>query len=189
MRNTYRIENNEIIIGQSLPVFIHNLNYHLAEIHVYKDGKIDCWGLMDLDNFIKKIKSGWIKTSIPENIEVYAFPLGNFQIEKFYPRCSEEELIKEIKDIIESLNDRSTSSQVCYEAFKLYQQNPSKENLDILKANYESIPDHNKQFVLGDMDVDDIPIRVILYGEAEYEKSDKARAQKQYIKEHYLKGQ
>lgn len=46
MRNTYRIENKEIIIGFALPVFICNLNYHLTEIQIFKDGKIDCWGLV-----------------------------------------------------------------------------------------------------------------------------------------------
>jgi len=188
MRNTYRIENDEIIIGRSLPVFIDNLNYHLTEIHIYKDGKIDCWELTDINGFIKKVKSGWIKTTIPKKHDLYAFPLGNFKVEEFYPRFSEDELIKEVKDVIKSLNDKPTSGELCYEAFHAFQKAPTNENLAFLKELYESIPNHNKQFVLGDMDVDDIPIRVVLYGESEYEKSDKGKIQMQYIKDTYLKG-
>ena len=189
MKNTYRREKDgEIIIGQSLPVFIHNYHYMLSEIHIYKDGMIDCWELTDLNGFIEKVRSGWIKTSIPDNHDLYAFPLGNFKIEKFFPGRSEEELIKEVKDILAILNNRPTSLNLCREAFQTYQSNPSKEHFNKLKESYELVPNHNKKFILGDMDVDDIPIRVILFGEDEYEKSHKGQVQRQLIKEHYLKG-
>ena len=187
MRNTYRKENGEIIIGQALPIFIHNLNFHLTELLVYKDGKIDCWGLVDFDTFVSKVKSGWVKTSLPKKADLYAFPLGNFRIKEFFPMQTEEELIKEVKDIVESLNDRPTTSELCTEAFRNWQLNQLNENREKLRTTYEAIPLHKRRFVLGDMDVDDIPIRVVIYGEAEFDKTHKGQIQKQYIKDYYLK--
>jgi hypothetical protein len=187
MRNTYRIENEEIIIGFALPVFINNLNYHLTEIQIFKDGKIDCWGLVDFDTFIHKVRSGWIQTSVPDGETIYAFPLGNFVINKFYQRRTGEELIKEVSDIIEELNDRPTTSIFCAQAFRNYQDNPTDENKKKLRTLYEEVPEHNRQFILGDMDVDDIPIRVVLYGESEFDKTHKGKIQRQYIKDHYLR--
>ena len=188
MRNTYRkTEDGEIIIGQALPVFIDNLHYQLSEIQVFKDGKIDCCGLIDFDTFVDKVKSGWIKTNIPDGTDLYAFPLGYFKINKFYPRRTGEELIKEVKDIIERLNDRLTIIQLCAQAFKDWQDNPTDKNKEWLKTAYEAIPTHNRQFVLGDIDVDDIPVRVVIYGEAEFDKTEKGQIQKEFIKEHYLK--
>jgi hypothetical protein len=50
-RRISRIENGAEIPGTWLNAFIHNGNYYLTEIRIYKDGKIDCWGLVDLDEF------------------------------------------------------------------------------------------------------------------------------------------
>ena len=47
----------------------------------------------------------------------------------------------------------------------------SEEVQQELRQAYEAIPAHNRQYVLGlgDMDVKDIPIRMIIYGEDEIE--------------------
>ena len=187
MRNTYRQEDGKIIIGVALPIFIHNVSYHLTEIQIFQDGKIDCWGLVDFDGFIGKLKQGWLQTTIPNNEKVFAFPLGNFEVSSFAPQKNSEELIKEVRDILERLNSRPTSDMICEKAFKAYISNPTVENETQLRMSYENVPIHNRRFILGDMDVDDIPIRVVLYGEEEFNKSQKAQLQKKYISQYYLK--
>lgn len=54
----YRIEDGEIIYGESRFVFVKNLGYYLTEIKIYADGMIDCWGLMDIDELKEKLDSG-----------------------------------------------------------------------------------------------------------------------------------
>lgn len=188
MKNTYRIEKDKLIKGKSLPIFIHNLNYHLTEIHIYEDGKIDCWELVDFDGFIKKIESGWIKTNLPKGEKVFAFPLGNFETKEFYPNRTENDLIKEVKDIIDGFQGKKTAEQYCVDAYKEYITNPTSENKHELKRTYELVAEHNQRFLLGDMDVDDLPIQVAIYGEKIFKQSHKAKIQEKLIREYYLKG-
>ena len=188
MKNTYRIENNKLIKGISLPLFIHNFHYHLTDIHIYEDGKIDCWELVDFDGFIKKIQSGWIKTNLPKGEKVFAFPLGNIETKTFHPNRSENELIKEVRDIIDGFQGKKTTEQFCIEAFENFIENPTIENRNELKRTYKLVAEHNRRFLLGDMDVDDLPIRAAIYGEKIFKESQKAQFQEKLIREHYLKG-
>lgn len=66
---TYRIVNAVTIPGLFLQAFIKNGDhYFVTEIKVYKDGMIDCWGMVDFDGFKEKVKQGWVKTNLPEGI-------------------------------------------------------------------------------------------------------------------------
>jgi hypothetical protein len=184
----YRDVGEVFVPGIALPVIIDNVSYHLAEIVVYKDGMIDCWGLIDLPSFEEKIRSGWVRTSIPDGSELSAFPLGGMKVERFFARRTETELLQEVKDIIEKLNDRPDSIARCHSAFTFYVQVPGPDSKEKLLRAYESVPRHNRQFILGDMDVDDIPIRVVLFGSDEFTRSRKAQIQERTIRERYLKG-
>lgn len=188
MNTRYRKTDEEFIPGIALPVIIDNLRYHLAEVIVYKDGMIDCWGLMDLPSFEAKLSSGWVKTSIPDGSELSAFPLGAMKVEKFFARRTQEEMMLEVRDIIEKLNNRPDSLAQCHAAFTSYVGGPNPESKKKLLHTYEAVPKQNRQFILGDMDVDDIPIRVLLYGADEFKRSKKATIQEGFIRQHYLKG-
>lgn len=59
--------------------------------------------------------------------------------------------------------------QKCQKAWEEYDQNPTKQTRDALKEAYEGVPEKERRFILGDMDVKDIPIRMVLYGEQEIE--------------------
>ena len=187
MNKTYREEDDKLIIGVSLPVFIHNLNYHLTEIHVYEDGMIDCWELVDFNGFKEKIKSGWIKTQLPKGENVSAFPLGHFEVNNFSPNRTEKELIKEVEDIINRFKGEKTSEEICLLKFETFKKNPNKETREDLHKAYEDVAEHNRRFLLGDMDVDDIPIRAVIYGDIVFQESQKAQLQENLIREHYLK--
>ena len=48
-----------------------------------------------------------------------------------------------------------------------YIETPTIKLRDELKLAYEKVPEHLRTYVLGDMDVKDIPIRMIIYGDEE----------------------
>lgn len=161
----YRENNGGLILGKSLPIYIHNLSYHLTELKIYTDGMIDCWELVTYEEFRKKVMSGWVVTELPKNTEVSVFPLGGFTATNIRNRVKPEELIKEVADIIKELNGKPDTSKICQLAFEEYQKKPTEINKEKLRVAYEAIPEHNRRYVLGDMDRKDGPIRSILYGE------------------------
>lgn len=170
----YRKEGEQIVFGKSILAIICNGGLHAVEnLGIYQDGMIDCWGLITFDEFQEKIKSGWIKTSVVAEKDIYILPLGKVRGGIFYPGVKEVELIKEVKDVIEELNGRPTTSEICIEVFAVYMKDESVENKEKLKTAYENIPEHQRKDVLGDDDLDDMPIRIVLYGEESIENKVK----------------
>jgi hypothetical protein len=169
-RRISRIENGVEIPGTWLNAFIHNGNYYLTEIRIYKDGKIDCWELVDLEGFKKKVEVGWVVTSLPEGAHTSISFLADFNAKDVKAFIREDEFLKEVIDEIAALNGQPTSSDICCQAYKEFQETKTEEARAKLKAAYEAVPEHNRRYVLHDMDVKDIPIRMIIYGEDEIEK-------------------
>jgi hypothetical protein len=164
-----RTANGVEIQGKYTYAFIHNFDkYHLTEIKVFQDGMIDCWGLVNFEEFKQKISIGWVVTSLPDNAQVSVSLLAHFTVTNVRAWVKEEEFIKEVADEIEKLNGRPTSMDKCKEAFRKFQNEQSEEARQLLKETYEKVPEHLRSF-LGDMDVKDIPIRMIIYGENEIE--------------------
>jgi len=158
------------IQGKYTYAFIHNFDkYHLTEIKVYQDGMIDCWGLVNFDEFKQKIATGWVVTSLPDNARVSVSLLAHFTVTNVKTWVKEEEFIKEVADEIEKLNGRPTSMDKCQKALEQFQNEQSEEARQLLKKTYEAVPEHLRR-LFGDMDVKDIPIRMIIYGEDEIEK-------------------
>jgi hypothetical protein len=188
MNKTYREENGEFIIGYTIPVFIVNGGYHLAELMVYKDGMIDCWGLVNFDAFVEKVKSGWIAMSVPKGEKVFAYPLGNFISQEFVPRSTSNDLILEVDDAIAKLNGREDSRTACFNAFNTYIAKPDLVNLANLRLTFYRVPEPNRRYILGDIDVDDAPIIAILEGDSVFENHYKGMLNKEYILKAYLKG-
>jgi hypothetical protein len=164
---TYRVQDGKRIDGVFFFAFIHNGSYYLSPISIYQDGLIDCWGLVDFEGFKQKVRSGWVVTQPPEGARVSVPFLADFRAADAYYWVQAEELIKEVADEIEELNHRPSSVKRCYEAYKQFQDNPTEGTRDALRKAYEAVPEHNRTYVLGDMDVKDIPIRMIIYGEHE----------------------
>lgn len=66
LRPTYRDVDGRRIEGTWRPIFIKNGGtHHLADLKIYADGQIDCWGMVDLQGFSEKLRSGWVATSLP----------------------------------------------------------------------------------------------------------------------------
>lgn len=170
-KRIYRKEDGVQIPGVSLPAFLHNGGiYTLFDIIVFKDGVIDCLELLSFEEFRERVESGWIVTTLPEGARIDISLLAQCQVTGVHSFVREEEFVKEVADEIERLNDRPTTIDRCRVAYTQYNADPSEETRLALKEAYEAIPEHNRDRVLGDMDVKDIPIRMIIYGEEEVEK-------------------
>lgn len=163
---TYRITREGARVdGVFAMAFIHNFHYHLTHISIYKDGMVDCWGLVTFEEFKEKVRSGWVVTQPPPGAEVSVSFLGRFKAADASFWVDPEEFIREVADEIEELNGRSSSWQKCQAAWKAYEGSPTDAAKEMLRAAYESVPEHNRVFVLGDMDRKDHPIRAVLYPE------------------------
>jgi hypothetical protein len=163
---TYRTTPEGIRVdGVFAMAFIHNGSYHLTHISIYEDGLVDCWGLVPFEDFKDKVRSGWVVTQPPPGAPISVIFLGSFTAHDARFPVDPEEFIKEVKDEIERLNGRPTSARACYEAWQLYNADPSGENEEALRIAYEAVPEHLRRFVLGDMDSKDHPIRRVLYPE------------------------
>jgi len=143
--------------------FIHNSDYQLTHISIYKDGLIDCWGLVDFEGFKQKVRSGWVVTRPPQKAKVSVSFLASFTAVKADYWIDPEEFIKEVADEIEELNDRPTTSDLCRKAWESYTGSPTDEKKEALRLTYEAVPEHNRMYVGGDMDTKDNDIRAVLY--------------------------
>lgn len=166
---TYRETKDGIRIdGVFEMAFIHNGDYYLTHISIYRDGMIDCWGLVDFEEFKKKVRSRWVVTRPPKKARIHVSSLACFTATHASYWIEPEEFIKEVADEIEQLNGRPTTSDRCRAAWAAYQASPSTSTREALRAAYEAIPEHNRMYVLRNQDSKDHPIRRILYPQ-EYE--------------------
>jgi len=166
----YRDSGGRRIPGVSLRIYIHNGDKHyLADLKVFQDGMVDCWGLIPFDALREKVDSGWVVTTLPEGARVSIYPLGDFSVSDVFNLTTEEDLLLEVADHIEALNGRPTSEHRCLTVLRAYKDAPTEEHKSRLREAYEAIPSHKRQFVLGDMDLKDLPIRMIVYGPGELE--------------------
>ncbi len=92
--------------GVSFPAIIHNGTYFLADIGVYEDGIVDCWGSVDLKQFKKKVSSGWVKTSLPDGAILSAHHLANMTVTNAQWSMTPRSLTKRVKSIIKALNPK-----------------------------------------------------------------------------------
>lgn len=165
-----RVWDRQGIPSTALWAFIHNGPYFLTEITVYQDGLIDCWELVDIEGFERKIVEGWVVTAVPEGAHVDIGQLAHLTATDVQGWVLEREFVKEVRDAIERLNGRPTSDDRCQDAYRRFMETPTGETRAVLAAAYEAVPAHLRQYLLHDMDVKDIPIRMIIYGDKEIEQ-------------------
>jgi hypothetical protein len=159
----YRIVDGVTIPGVFLQAFIKNGDhYYVTEIKVYKDGRIDCWGMVDFDGFKEKVSKGWVRTHLPEGARVSMMVSGlNFTAHQVKSRVEEQEFVKEVEDEIRRLNGQLTTGEICRQALTEYKHEPNEANKEYLRQAYDAVPKHCRIY-LGDMDDKDSEYRSIL---------------------------
>jgi ribA/ribD-fused uncharacterized protein len=162
-KRTYRIDGEERIEGTWRHVFIHNgPAFYLADLIVYADGAVDCWGLVPFPTFVEKVRNGWVATNIPDGAAGSAHHVGAWTFTNPRNAVSPEMLIGEVADEIAQLQGQPTSDRRCEAALDTYLSEPTEENRVRLAAAYEEIPAHMRRYVLGDQDNKDAPLRILL---------------------------
>jgi ribA/ribD-fused uncharacterized protein len=159
---TYRIVDGDRIEGSWRHVFIKNGMYFLSDLKIYADGMIDCWGLVDLATFRKKVASGWIATTFPQGARASVHHLVSWTFDEPEVWLTSEQLIAEVADEIERLAKRPTTSDKCLAALDNYLDEPTDEHLTALRDAYFAVPGHLRLYILGDQDSKDIPLRMMI---------------------------
>ena len=162
-QRTYRIVDGARIEGTWRPVFIRNGDtYHLTDLLIYADGKVDCWGLAGFEEFCAKVRSGWVATQIVPGARASAFMAASWRMADPVSWVTADQLIAEVSDEITRLRGQPTSEDLCMAALRSYLAEPAAERLEELRAAYLAVHGHLRIFLLGDMDARDVPLRRLL---------------------------
>lgn len=160
---TYRMVDGERIGGAWCHVWRRyrpDGEYYLDDLVVFADGAISCGEGTDLAGLAELLARGWLAATDPE-----APPLPD-EPSKWASRRGEpltpEGFLLEVADRIEELNERPTAGQRCWDAIRRFQREPDESNRALLRAAYLSVPPHLRIYVLGDMDRQDRPLRILL---------------------------
>lgn len=158
-----RTVGESVVPGTYLQAFIQNGDhFFVTEIKIYKDGKIDCWGVVSFDEFKQKIREGWVRTNVPNGARISTMlSTLSFTASEVRGGIEEAEFVKQVADEIEKLNGRPASAEICRARMRDYKAAPSEERKRALRTAYENVPAHMRRF-LGDMDSKDWEYRNIL---------------------------
>ncbi|WP_330310714.1 NADAR family protein [Streptomyces sp. NBC_00523] len=134
--------------------------YYLDDLTVFADGLITCGERTDLDGLAKKLETGRWAVTDPE-IPPPPAPPSKWEARYSEPLTAEG-FVLEVADRIEALSGRPTAGQRCWDAIRQHEQQPTEPNRELLRAAYLAVPAHLRVFVLGDMDLQDRPLRILL---------------------------
>lgn len=163
-RITYRTADGVRIPGTWRPAFIRNGRYFLTDLFIYADGLIDCWGLVTIEEFEEKLRSGWVATTLPDGAQASVHGLANWKFNEPRSRLTPELLIAEVRDTIDQLNGRSDSTGRCVAAVDTFLADRTDENRAAARVAFLAIPTSRRRYALGDMDSKDWPLRVLVAG-------------------------
>lgn len=90
--------------GWCLPAFIHNGDYHYAQLKVFSDGMIDCWDALDLPLFRDKLETGWIAMTVPPGERLSMYKLGSGTVVAFEPLWQLEDVEERVLAAIRHWN-------------------------------------------------------------------------------------
>ncbi|MDT0327304.1 NADAR family protein [Nocardiopsis lambiniae] len=164
-RPTFRESDGERVPGGLRHAFIRNGDtYFLTSLVVYADGLVDCWGLVTLEEFADKLASGWVATEFEEGAGASAHGLAEWRFADPYSYTDADCLLAEVRDTVEELNGRPTSSDRCVEALDAFLAEPDETRRTALRTAYLEIPETQRRYVLGDMDAKDGPLVAVAFG-------------------------
>jgi ribA/ribD-fused uncharacterized protein len=163
----------ERIEGTWRPIFIRNgRQYFLADLLAYADGMIDCWELVNLEEFAAKVSSGWVATDLPDGAQASAYNLATWKFTDPHMWLTPQMLLSEVRDEIDRLGGRPDSTDRCMSALDVFRSDPTEENRAMLREAYEAIPEHMRIYALGDQDSKDWPLQAVIAGPANPLTSD-----------------
>ncbi|MFF2849970.1 NADAR family protein [Streptomyces sp. NPDC058001] len=160
---TYRTVGGERIEGVWCHVWQLNQSsgrYFLDDLIVFADGAIRCEEWTDLRGLETMLAAGRIAATDPAAVQRPDEP------SKWASRLGEpltpEGFLLEVADKVEELNGRPMAGQRCWDAIRRFQQDRSESRRISLRDAYLAVPPHLRIYVLGDMDRQDRPLRILL---------------------------
>lgn len=96
-RRTYRMVDGARIEGTWRPVFIRNGDYYLADLLIYADGKVHCWGLVDFGEFCQQVRGGWVATTFAPGARASAHMVASWRMADPVSAVTAEHLIAEVR--------------------------------------------------------------------------------------------
>ncbi|SEF36047.1 Predicted NAD-dependent protein-ADP-ribosyltransferase YbiA, DUF1768 family [Amycolatopsis pretoriensis] len=160
---TWRPVEDDVVQGRQRLIFVREHDgYALTALAVYADGVVAWqWDKTDFDGLRTAFADGTLTLTPPEDARVIVngTAAGTARLESW---LTPELLIADLADEVDRLNDRPDSSARCWDALVAYAAEPSPANLEIVRERYHAVPEHRRIYVLGDMDHNDVPVRILL---------------------------
>ncbi|WP_030741904.1 NADAR family protein [Streptomyces sp. NRRL F-5135] len=164
-RITHRTADGVRIPGTWRHAFINNGgHFFLTDLFIFADALVDCWGLVTLEEFEEKLRSGWVATSFPEGAHASAHELAAWTFQGARSWHTPELLLAEVRDTIDQLNGRPDSTDRCLDAVDVFLADRTESNRAAARAAYLAIPETQRPYALGDMDRKDQPLQALLAG-------------------------
>ena len=160
---TWRPVEDDVVQGRQRLIFVNEHDScSLTTLAVYADGVVEWpWETTDFDGLRTAFADGTLTLTPPEDARVIVngTAAGTARLESW---LTPELLIADLSDEVDRLNDRPDSSGRCRDALAAYAAEPSPANLEIVRQRYHAVPEHRRIFMLGDMDQNDVPVRILL---------------------------
>ncbi|WP_405107853.1 hypothetical protein OG559_25105 [Micromonospora sp. NBC_01405] len=160
---TWRTVEDDVVRGRQRLIFVRERDHYvLTTLCVYTDGVVVWqWKATDFDGLRAAFDDGTLTLAPPEGskIIVAGTAAGAAGLESW---LTPELVIGDLADEVDRLNDRPDSSGRCWDALIAYASEPSRTNLEIVRERYHAVPGHRRIYLLGDMDQNDVPVRILL---------------------------
>lgn len=134
--------------------------YAVDDLFVYGDGAILCEEFTDLDGLERWLGSGRVAVTDPGAPPPQDVP-RSWHSRSGGP-LSPANFLLEVADRIDELNGRPTAAERCHEAIRRCREQPGEASRELLREAYLAIPAHRRVYVLGDMEQQDRPLRMLL---------------------------
>jgi hypothetical protein len=161
--------------GTSLDLFYRQeATYWLVQVNVFADATVQLARLetpvaLTLVELEELVNQGVVVTQVPVEATVRIYGLGSFTVQEALYVESVQNKLAELRDLQRKLAGEPTTLDRCVEAYAAYKAQPTVSHKETLRQTYEQVPDHLRSYV-GDMDIGDTEVRMILYGEQEMEE-------------------
>jgi predicted NAD-dependent protein-ADP-ribosyltransferase YbiA (DUF1768 family) len=160
---TWRLVEGDLVRGRQRLIFVRARDrYLLTALAVYADGVVTWrWEPTDFDGLRAAFDDGTLTLAPPAGakITVIGCAIGTADLES---GLTPGQVIADLADEVDRLNDRPDSSGRCWDALLGYAAEPSPATLAIVRERYHAVPEHRRIFMLGDMDQNDVPVRILL---------------------------
>lgn len=162
---TFRISDGETIDGAWRLVWWRDEwqdEYYPEDLFVYADGRISRgpYGATDLAGLARLLTSGKVALARPDGRERTVEP--SKWLARYPEPLTNESFLVEVADEISRLAGRPRAVDLLWEAIRGYQRDTTEANRSLLRAAYLAVPAHRRVFVLGDMDQQDRPLRILV---------------------------